>query len=465
MQCRLDTSPPVHRWMKDSLDRTAFRKSLSILGVRVPASKTTTILKSEQLKRYIIDLPKIRSVVWDPSGGKDCRLILLKVTEEAALSPEARSFLQEQCADLTEHTINLKYDYWTADEILQSVLPEALCDDSPTGFSIIGHIAHMNLNQEYLPYKHLIGQIILDASFRGKNPTIKTVVNKLDNIDTKFRFFKMEVLAGESNFIVEHHESDCRFAFDFSKVYWNSRLHTEHDRLVQLFQPEDVVADVFAGVGPFAIPAAKKGCAVLANDLNPDSAHWLLKNINANHVSYLVRASCEDGRDFIRNAISRALQDPFPAYTGPKLSRMQEKQQQRRRRQEQQSTGTNPPTMESLHAPVLSRREVTQFVMNLPDSALEFLDAFRGILVPLSLAEAEGQLSGIYTTMPMVHCYCFTRELDADKAEADIKQRAEAKIGVKLDEEVTLYFVRSVAPNKDMYCISFRLPRNVAFAR
>lgn len=72
--------------------------------------------------------------------------------------------------------------------------------------------------------------------------------------------------------------------FDFSKVYWNSRLHTEHDRLVQMFKPEDVVADVFAGVGPFALPAAKKGCAVLANDLNPESAHWLTKNIITNHV-------------------------------------------------------------------------------------------------------------------------------------------------------------------------------------
>ncbi|KIK87033.1 hypothetical protein PAXRUDRAFT_831869 [Paxillus rubicundulus Ve08.2h10] len=458
MQSGLDTSPPVHRWMKDSLDRTAFHKSLRVLGVCVPATRTTTILKSEPLKRYIIDLPKIRSVIWDPSGEKDRRVVLLKVTEEAALSPEARSFLKEQCADLTEHMVDLKYDYWTADEILQSILPEALCDDSPTGFSITGHIAHMNLNHKYLPYKHLIAQIILD-----KNPTIKTVVNKLDNIDTKFRFFKMEVLAGEPYFVVEHRESDCRFTFDFSKVYWNSRLHTEHDRLVQLFKPEDIIADVFAGVGPFAIPAAKKGCAVLANDLNPDSAHWLTKNISTNHVSDLVRASCEDGRDFIRNAVLRALQDPFPAYPGPKLRRMQEKQQQRRRRQEQQPTGINPPTMESPLAPNLSsRNEVTQFVMNLPDSALEFLDAFQGILAPL--AEPEGQLSGIYSTMPMVHCYCFTREPDAYKAEADIRQRAEKIIGAKL-EEARLYFVRAVAPKKDMYCISFRLPRNVAFAR
>lgn len=43
-------------------------------------------------------------------------------------------------------------------------------------------------------------------------------------------------------------------------------------------------------------------------------------------------------------------------------------------------------------------------------------------------------------------------------------QRAEANIGSKLESEVTFHMVRSVAPNKDMYCISFRLPRGVAFA-
>ena len=37
-----------------------------------------------------------------------------------------------------------------------------------------------------------------------KNKGIKTVVNKLDSIDAKFRFFKMELLAGEPNYVVEH---------------------------------------------------------------------------------------------------------------------------------------------------------------------------------------------------------------------------------------------------------------------
>ena len=37
-----------------------------------------------------------------------------------------------------------------------------------------------------------------------KNKKIKTVVNKLDSIDTTFRFFKMELIAGEPDYIVEH---------------------------------------------------------------------------------------------------------------------------------------------------------------------------------------------------------------------------------------------------------------------
>ncbi len=46
------------------------------------------------------------------------------------------------------------------------------------------------------------------------------------------------------------------------QVYWNSRLETEHKRLVDSFRPGEVVLDVMAGIGPFAIPAAQRGCTV-----------------------------------------------------------------------------------------------------------------------------------------------------------------------------------------------------------
>ncbi|KIM70296.1 hypothetical protein SCLCIDRAFT_101548 [Scleroderma citrinum Foug A] len=457
MQPALDISPPLHRGMENNLDRSAFHKSIPVLAVRIAAQKTGVLLKSDAMRSYVMDMPKIRSVVWDPSSSDDHRLVLLKISEEAALSPEARTLLIDHSAEIVDHTINLDYNYWTADDILQAILPEQLLDGSPTGFSVTGHIAHMNLNKEYLPYKNIIGQIILD-----KNPAIKTVVNKLDSIDNKFRFFKMELLAGEPNYIVEHHESNCRFIFDFSKVYWNSRLHTEHDRLVQLFKPEDVIADVFAGVGPFAIPAARKGCAVLANDLNPDSVHYLSKNIATNDVADLVHASCEDGREFIRTSVSKVMETSFPPYSGPRISRVKGKRRRREiqalEHRERHPTCT-APCSDTLTQP--PRKAVTRFVMNLPDSALDFLDAFQGILS----AQDDAERKLCYPAMPMIHCYCFTRELEQDKAELDIKERAENRLGHRIEEDVSFHLVRSVAPNKYMYCISFRLPRDVVFGR
>lgn len=73
-------------------------------------------------------------------------------------------------------------------------------------------------------------------------------------------------------------------------MYWNSRLGTEHERLVSLFSPNDLVADVFAGVGPFAIPAARKNCLVFANDLNPSSTEYLAQNCTDNKVR--IQAVC-----------------------------------------------------------------------------------------------------------------------------------------------------------------------------
>lgn len=55
--------------------------------------------------------------------------------------------------------------------------------------------------------------------------------------------------------------------------------------------------------------------------------------------------------------------------------------------------------------------------MNLPDTAIEFLDALRGVL-----SHTDRNLSGLYETMPMVHCHCFTRFLDPAEAESDIRK-------------------------------------------
>ncbi len=101
---------------------------------------------------------------------------------------------------------------------------------------------------------------------------IKTVVNKINEIDNTYRNFSFEILAGEQKTLVRCKENGCLFEFDFANVYWNPRLSTEHERILDILHENYIVYDVFAGVGPFSIPAAtKKKCIVLANDLNPNS--------------------------------------------------------------------------------------------------------------------------------------------------------------------------------------------------
>ena len=119
-----------------------------------------------------------------------------------------------------------------------------------------------------------------------KNPHIKTVINKTHNVGTEseFRTFQYEVLAGPDDLNVQLSENHCVFEFDYSKVYWNSKLEAEHTRLVKLFQPGEVVCDVMAGIGPFAVPAGKKGVFIWANDMNPESYAALNASIARNKV-------------------------------------------------------------------------------------------------------------------------------------------------------------------------------------
>jgi len=119
-----------------------------------------------------------------------------------------------------------------------------------------------------------------------KNPQIRTVINKTDLVGTQseYRTFGYELLAGDPSLEVEVREQDCAFRFDYSKVYWNSRLNNEHERLVGLFHPGEAVCDVMAGVGPFAVPAGAKKVFVWANDLNPESYASLKDAVVVNKV-------------------------------------------------------------------------------------------------------------------------------------------------------------------------------------
>ncbi|CAO3564115.1 unnamed protein product [Mortierella alpina] len=444
--------PAIQRGLM-TLDRSLFKKSVGVMAIRIPASMTMECRKV--LGNDMLLEPKIRNVVASDDGEKSKRLVLLSLSIKdeglEGASEATKEFIRENGVAVTKSEFSVEYDHWTADEILRAILPEEIIDEAPSSFTTVGHIAHMNLKDEYLPYKNLIGQVILD-----KNPNLKTVVNKMDSIDTTFRFFKMEVLAGEDNMIAEVRESGCRFKFDFAQVYWNSRLHTEHERLVKMFKPTDAVCDVMAGVGPFAMPAAKKGCMVYANDLNPVSYKYMLENKTLNKLKDNLHIYNLDGREFVRKAVADLEKS---GYQRPPEAPVIVKGKKGAANTASQAPAPTPTTeqVSKTEAAAPGFKTFDHFVMNLPATAIEFLDAFRGLF-----QGREAQITEPKTQLPMIHCHCFSK---SEKPEDDVRERVEKVMGGHLElDSLKLHWVRKVAPNKDMYCISFRLPAEIAFA-
>lgn len=105
--------------------------------------------------------------------------------------------------------------------------------------------------------------------------------------------------------------------------------------------------------------------------------------------------------------------------------------------------------------------------MNLPGSATTFLHRFRGVYA------GREDLFAPHTAapLPLVHVHCFAAKGSDEEARDDVCGRIEGEIGVRLPigkdvdaGEVDIYDVRDVAPNKRMFCASFRIPPEVAFA-
>ncbi|QPV63617.1 class I SAM-dependent methyltransferase family protein [Halosimplex litoreum] len=136
---------------------------------------------------------------------------------------------------------------------------------------------------------------LADAIVESALP-VKTVVNRASKVKGTERVRDWEVLAGESTEAV-HREYGCEFALDLATVYFSPRLATERHRVAEQVREGERAFDMFAGVGPFVVPFAKRGATAVGVDINGDAIEYLRENARRNGVEERVTAIQGDVRE------------------------------------------------------------------------------------------------------------------------------------------------------------------------
>ncbi|HMK46401.1 MAG TPA: class I SAM-dependent methyltransferase family protein [Methanocella sp.] len=153
---------------------------------------------------------------------------------------------------------------------------------------------------------HAYDRSVCDAIMKAHR-NVKTVLEPVSGVAGEFRVREFRVLCGENRTITTHKEHGFTYEMDLAKVYFSPRLSTERKRVIDQVGDSELVVDMFAGVGPFAIQAAKRAMYVVAVDKNPDAIEYLNKNIRANRVEN-IEAICADAREiWLRQPADRAI--------------------------------------------------------------------------------------------------------------------------------------------------------------
>ena len=186
------------------------------------------------------------------------------------------------------------YEIGTGDfeEVIIERSPSQILGFSPA-YEQIGDIAIID---RYQPHAEEVAQVLL------KQNRIKTVLQAETSVSGEYRTRSVSILAGEKRTETMYRENECRYMLDLSKVYFTPRLSTERARIADQVIDGDLVVDMFAGAGPFSILIAKKypQTHVIAIDKNPDAVRYLKENVLLNRVKN-VEIREGDSRDAVKD--------------------------------------------------------------------------------------------------------------------------------------------------------------------
>ncbi len=179
-----------------------------------------------------------------------------------------------------------KPEFYTSQKSLKELLLEEIpireIAKIPSSWQVIGTVIVITIPEELNDRTTLIGQKLLQMYPRC------TCVVRDKGIQGAFRLPTREIIAGHDTETI-HKENGCVFKLDVTKVMF-SKGNLAEKKLMSLSAHNEVVVDMFAGIGYFSIPMAVHSSPkkVISVELNPVSFGYLQENIHLNHVEDLV---------------------------------------------------------------------------------------------------------------------------------------------------------------------------------
>ena len=181
---------------------------------------------------------------------------------------------------------NKSYKSRTLQEALEEKIPDKYSEIIPKSYDIVGHVAIIEFgkfinidDKEFNAYKQMIAKEISSI-----NKNVKTVYEKKSQIKGKYRLRELDFLYGKDKSETIHRENNCIFKLDVKNTYFSPRLVFERKRIASMeFQENELIIDMFAGVGTYSIQIAKdKNVKIYAIDINPNAYEYLKENIGLN---------------------------------------------------------------------------------------------------------------------------------------------------------------------------------------
>jgi tRNA (guanine37-N1)-methyltransferase len=165
-------------------------------------------------------------------------------------------------------------------EILSGVIPPTDLVKIYNSYDIIGDIAVLRSVGDFR-FGQSIAEAIMDV-----HKNVKTVVVQKSPVHGHFRLRKLQFVSGERKTATVHKECGCVFYVDLAECYFSPRLVHERLRIARQIKSDEVVVNMFAGVGCFSIVIAKHSNVgrIYSVDVNPMAYEFMEKNIRLNGV-------------------------------------------------------------------------------------------------------------------------------------------------------------------------------------